>query len=53
MNAENMSDYESHEENEDIILKLKNSDQLTKKDKSRKLNNPIVSKLDPLFENSK
>jgi len=53
MNAKNMSDYESHEENEDIILKLKDSDKLKKKDKRRKLNNMIVAKLDPIAENSK
>lgn len=53
MNAKNMSDYESHEENEDIILKLKDSDKLLKKDKSRNLDNPIVAKLDPVAENSK
>lgn len=53
MNAKNMSDYESHEENEDIILKLKDSDKLLKKEKSRKSNNPIVAKIDPVGDNSK
>lgn len=53
MNGKNMSDYESHEENDEIILKLKDSDKLQKKDKSRKLNNPIIAKLDPAMENSK
>lgn len=53
MNAKNMSDYESHEENEDIIFKLKNPDKATIKEKTRKLNYSIISKMDPLVENSK
>jgi len=53
MNAKNMSDYESHEENEDIVLKLKGSDKQPKKDKIKKLNNSISTKLEPIVENSK
>jgi hypothetical protein len=53
MSAKNMSDNESHEENEDIILKLKGSDKQPKKDKLKKLNNSLSAKLEPLVENSK
>lgn len=53
MNAKNMSDYESHEENDEIILNLKDSDKQSKKDKSRILNNLPIAKLDPIVDNSK
>ncbi len=53
MNAKNMSDYESQEENDEIILKLKDLDKQPKKDKSRRPFNPILAKLDPVVENSK
>lgn len=51
MSGKNMSDNESQEENEDIVLKSKENVNEQKKDKRNK-NNSILIKLNGILENS-
>lgn len=51
--AKKMSDNESHEENEDIILKLKQNNNIGKKEKIKKSNKSTTLKLEGITENSK
>ena len=51
MSGKNMSDNESQEENEDIVLKSKEKLNEQKKDKRNK-NNSILIKLNGILENS-
>jgi len=53
MNEKNMSDYESQEENENIILNLKESDKLIIKENMKKLKYSFPAKLETIDDKSK